>query len=193
MTSLSDELERCLDDEDALTLGRLVDALDERSFALVVALLLFPSALPVPTGGLTHVFEVAALLVVVQMVVGRQELWLPKFVARRELGKTFTDKTIPAIVRRIRWFEQFARPRLVRLVDTRASVSLLGVVLFVFIAAAFVAPPFSGLDTLPSLGVVLVCLGLLFSDGAIIGVGLVIGTAGIVLVVFVGSVILHFL
>ena len=60
-------------------------------------------------------------------------------------------------------------------------VSLIGLVLLVFVLGAFLAPPFSGLDTLPALGVVVVCLGLVFSDGFIVGAGLVIGVVGLVL------------
>src|SRR4029077_899823 len=158
---LSDEIESYLRREEHPTVGRLVDALDERSFALVLALLLFLSALPIPTGGVTNVFELASLLVVVQLIVGRTELWLPKWMRNRQLGPTFKDKTIPAVIRRIRWLERFARPRFARVLDSRLSVRLLGVVLLVFVLGALVAPPFTGLDTLPSLGVVVVCLGLL--------------------------------
>jgi hypothetical protein len=66
--------------------------------------------------------------------------------------------------------------------------SLLAVFLLVFITAAFVAPPFSGLDTLPSLGVVIVCLGIIFRDAIIVSVGLLVGASGIALVILLGSV-----
>jgi hypothetical protein len=184
--TLSAELEAAVEQQDKVTIGGIADALEERSFGLVLAVLLFPSALPIPTGGVTHLLELAALLVVVQMIAGRKELWLPKWARHRELGPTFRDKTIPAIVRRIRWFERFARPRMTRVLDMRVTVSLLGVVLFAFVVAALASPPFSGLDTLPSLGVVLVCLGLLFGDMAIVVAGLLVGTTGIALVIALG-------
>ena len=47
---------------------------------------------------------------------------------------------------------------------------------------AFVAPPFSGLDTLPSLGVVLLSLGVLLEDALIATAGIAIGAGGISLV-----------
>ena len=182
----SDELESWVEGHRPVTIGGLADAIDERSFAVVLAVLLFPSALPIPTGGVTHVFELVAALVAVQMVVGRRELWLPKWMARHELGEKLTEKGIPAIIRRVRWFERLARPRLARLLDTRVATSVLGVVLLVFVAGAFVAPPFTGLDTLPSLGVVVVALGILFSDALLVGAGIVAGIAGLVLEVVLG-------
>ena len=72
-------------------------------------------------------------------------------------------------------------------------MSVLGVALLVFVVGAFVAPPFSGLDTLPSLGVVILCLGLVFSDGIIVVAGLVIGVGGLVLEVTLAATLWSFL
>jgi hypothetical protein len=184
-TALSDELEAALRDDD-VTLGQLNDVLDERSFALVLMLLLVPSALPIPTGGVTHVLELFGALIALEMIVGRRELWFPRRVAQHRLGETFTKKAAPKVLRFIRWFERHSRPRGARLLGTRPAVSLLGLVLLAFVVGAFLAPPFSGLDTLPSLGVVIVCLGLLFGDCLIVAGGLVVGTTGIALVIALG-------
>ncbi len=127
------------------------------------------------------------------MIVGRHELWIPRRLARKELGATFTGKAAPKLLRFIRWFERHARPRLARLLDRRPVVSVLGVALLVFVIGAFVAPPFSGLDTLPSLGVVVVCLGVVFADGLIVGAGLVIGVVGLVLDVLLAATLWSFL
>jgi hypothetical protein len=186
--SFSEHLERRLEGEQRLTIGRLVDALDTQGFALVLMILLFPSALPIPTGGVTHLLELVGVLVAGQMVLGRRDLWLPRRFMDHELGEKFTQKGIPAVIRRVRWFERFARPRLARLLATRTARTLLGLVLLLFVVAAFVAPPFTGLDTLPSLGVVVVCIGLVFSDGVIVGAGTVLGVAGIALEILLGSV-----
>ena len=105
-----------------------------------------------------------------------------------ELGKTMTGKAIPRILSVVRWFERWARPRFPRFLDLRPVKSLLAVFLLVFVVAAFVAPPFSGLDTAPSLGVVIVCLGIIFSDVIIVSLGLLVGASGIALVILLGSV-----
>lgn len=188
-SGFSDDIESFLQESEELTIGDLTDVLDERSFALVLMVLLFPSALPIPTGGITHVFELVAVVVVAQMIIGRDELWLPRRVADHQLGDTFRGKAVPAVVKRVRWFERFARPRLRRVLATRAASSVLGVAMLVFVAGAFVAPPFTGLDTLPSLGVVVVCLGLVFSDAVLVGAGILAGAVGIALEIALGSVI----
>jgi hypothetical protein len=183
--ALSDELESCLHEDD-VTLGRLNDLLDERSFALVLMVLLLPSALPIPTGGVTHVLELCAVLVTLQMIVGRGELWLPRRLVDHRLGETITTKAAPKVLRFVRWVERRARSRGDRILGSRPAVSVLGVVLLLFVLGALVAPPFSGLDTLPALGVVVICLGLLFGDVLVVGAGVVIGTVGAALILVLG-------
>ena len=58
---------------------------------------------------------------------------------------------------------------------------------------AAVAPPFSGLDTLPALGAVAVALSIILEDVVVLGIGLAIGAAGIGLILTVGATLLHFL
>jgi hypothetical protein len=183
--ALSDDLEACLH-EHGVTLGRVNDTLDERGFALVLMLLLMPSALPIPTGGVTHVLELCAIVVVLQMISGRPELWLPRRISGHQLGETFTDKAAPKVLRFLRWFERHSRPRGARVLATKPVVSLLGVVLLLFVIGAIAAPPFTGLDTLPSLGVVLVCIGLLLRDALVVVAGLVTGAIGVVLTIALG-------
>ncbi|MDP9344174.1 MAG: exopolysaccharide biosynthesis protein, partial [Actinomycetota bacterium] len=71
--------------------------------------------------------------------------------------------------------------------DHRVSNSLFGLIVIAFTAGAFFAPPFSGLDTLPALGVVLVSLGVLLEDVLIVAVGLIAGVGGILLEVTLGK------
>jgi hypothetical protein len=54
---------------------------------------------------------------------------------------------------------------------------------------AFLAPPFSGLDILPSLGVVVMGLGVLMRDVALAMVGAVIGAVGVATVLALGNLV----
>src|SRR3954447_21243288 len=53
------------------TLGGLVLVFEEKAFAIVFVLLLGVPALPLPTGGATHVFELIAMLLSLQLIAGR--------------------------------------------------------------------------------------------------------------------------
>jgi hypothetical protein len=60
---LSDQLEGWLTGEGDKILGSLVSTFADESFAILLVLLLGVPALPLLTGGVTHVFELIALLV----------------------------------------------------------------------------------------------------------------------------------
>jgi hypothetical protein len=181
------QLERWLSSDGAKTIGDLGEVFAEKSFAVTVLLLMFLPALPLPTGGVSHVFEAITVVVASQMVVGRHTLWLPERWRRRELGPAMIDKAVPFIARRIRWFERFSRPRGVQIFRRRAPLSLVGLVIVALALAAAVSPPFSGLDTVPSMGAVVVALSIILEDVVVLGIGVAIGAGGVALSIALGA------
>ena len=189
----SDDLDTWLSSDAPKTLEDLGNAFAEKSFAVTILLLMFVPALPLPTGGISHVFEVIAIVIALQMVLGRRTIWLPRKWKQKELGKTITGKGVPFVIRRVRWFEKFSRPRFSGLFNHRSFIRVIGLVIILFTLGALLAPPFSGLDTLPALGVVTICLAIILEDAIVLAAGLVIGTGGIVLIVTIGAAIATFL
>jgi hypothetical protein len=185
---VSNQLEAWLGDDRPKTLGSLIDAFGEGSFAIVFVLLMAVPALPLPTGGVTHVFEVITMLLALELIVGRRTVWLPERWRRLELAGGTREKFISTLLRRIRWLERFSRPRARWLFGHRLSGSVFGLAVLGLAVTAFLAPPFSGLDTLPSLGVVVLALGYLLADVVLASVGAVIGVIGVASVIFLGSI-----
>jgi hypothetical protein len=68
---------------------------------------------------------------------------------------------------------------------------LIGVVVLIGAIAAFVAPPFSGLDTLPALGVVMLSLGVILEDALVVLAGVLVAAAGIAVEVVLGAAAFH--
>src|SRR4051812_24500559 len=185
--TLSDRLERWLSAQGTKTIGNLIDVFEEKSFAVLFVLLLAVPALPLPTGGVTHVFEVIAALLALELIVGRRKVWLPDRWRQREISpemrRCFSEKLLP----RIRWIEGHSHARLGFLLSHRVSGVVFGAVTLGLIVTAFLAPPFTGLDTLPALGVVLISLGVLLEDPLLGIAGLVVGATGVFLVIFLGK------
>ena len=69
---VSDELERWLTGDGEKTLGSLIQLFEEKSFAILFVVLLGVPALPLPTGGATHVFEIIAMLLALELIAGRE-------------------------------------------------------------------------------------------------------------------------
>ncbi len=188
-TPFSEELEGWLASDGTKTLGALQDVFEERTFAVTILLLMAPTALPVPTGGFTHVFETATVLLALEMIAGRRTVWLPERWRNRKLGPLVTEKAIPALVRIVRRCERYSHPRGARLIQRGPSWRVLGLLIALLTVSAALAPPFSGLDTLPGFGVVLIALAILLQDLLLAAIGLAIGIAGTALSIAVGAAI----
>jgi hypothetical protein len=188
---VSDSLQSWLEGESEKTLGSLIEVFGEKSFAILFVFLLGVPALPLPTGGATHVFEIIAALLAVQLIVGRDQIWLPKKWCKLELAGPRQQKFITGLMKLIRRLERLSRPRLRFLFNNRFSNSVFGVLVIGGTAGAFFAPPFTGLDTLPALGVVLLSLGVLLEDVIVVAVGVVVGVGGVLLEIIVGSAVVH--
>jgi hypothetical protein len=188
---VSDELAGWLDGDGGTTVGDLIGLFEEKSFALLFVLLLGVSALPLPTGGATHVFDVIAVILAVQLIAGRDEIWLPERWRKKELAGNAQRKFLSGLLKFIRWLERFSRPRGRWLFEHRLTSIVFGLLVIGGTAGAFFAPPFSGLDTLPALGVVVLSLGVLLEDFVLVFIAVVIGVGGIFLEITLGSAAIH--
>jgi hypothetical protein len=183
----SEELRIWLKTPGRKTLADLNSLFGEKTFAIAFLLLMALPALPLPTGGVTHLTELITMLLCLELIAGRRSAWLPKRWLSTDMGKPLSGKAAGRLIAFIQWFEQRSRRRWSGFIAQRTVLSAIGVVLLAFAAAAFVAPPFSGLDTLPSLGAVVISLGLILEDGLVVLFGLIIGVAGIGLEIAAGA------
>ena len=136
-------------------------------------------------------FEIIAVLLALELIAGREHIWLPERWRKLELAGDRQQRFITALMKVIRRLERLSRPRLRFIFGHRASNIIFGLLVIVGSAGAFLAPPFTGLDTLPALGVVLLSLGVLLEDVLIIVAALVVGAAGITLEVVLGGAAIH--
>src|SRR3954468_14662661 len=184
---VSDDLERWLGGDGDKTLGGLIELFEEKAFALLFVLLLGVPALPLPTGGATHVFEVIAVLLALQLIAGRDHIWLPQRWRRLEMAGKNRERFLSGLMKMIRRLERFSKPRFTFLFGSHLSNAVFGLLVIAGAAGAFFAPPFTGLDTLPALGVVLLSLGVLLEDVFVVIVALIIGAAGVLLEIVLGA------
>lgn len=187
------ELENWYNHNKSKTVGDLLDFFEERSFAVLFLLFMFIPSLPIPTGGITtFVLIPGTIISSLQMVFGRRALWLPKKINAIPLNSSFLRKAIPFMMRRIRWLEKFSRPRLSYLFDKAFFRTFIGATVLGLAIAVQIAPPFSGLDTLPSMGIVLIALSIILGDISFYIIGVIVGITGVGLIVTLASAIILF-
>lgn len=185
--SFSKTLATWLSSSDKKTVGSMLDVFDEKSFAFIFLILMIFPAAPLPTGGVVHLFEAIVILLSLQLVIGRRELWLPKKLKQVELDPVTRKKVLPFLERRVKFFERFTKPRLAGTIGKKWFRIQLGIFITLFTLGAFFAPPFTGLDTLPSLGVVLIAIGVILDDIIPIIAGYIVGFAGLAVALLLGA------
>lgn len=161
----------------------------ERAFAVLFIVLLSVPAIPAPTGGVTHVFEVVAVVLAAELIAGRRAVWLPQRWGTIQVDAQ--GRFAASLLRVIRNLERLSKPRLRLLFGHRLSGIVFGALVTLGSVAAFLAPPFSGLDTLPALGVVILSLGVLLEDAAPVLLGVALIALGIALELAVGAAVVE--
>src|SRR5919204_2393546 len=138
---VSVELEEWLGSDRKKTLGDLLDTFGPRSFAILFIVLMALPALPLPTGAVSHVLEILTMLLALELIIGRTEVWIPKRFHDRELKGLSSPKFRNTLIKRIRWFEKFSKPRMAGLLERRLTGVAFGAAVFGCTLTAFLAPP----------------------------------------------------
>ena len=170
---------------EGLTIRDIRDSLDERGFGLLILILSIPCLVPA-LYGVPQVIGVPILLLAVQILAGREEPWLPEGVLKRRVSKGWLDRMADFASKRMRWFEQLSRPRL-KLLACGPGERLAAVMMC--IATLTIIIPFT--NTVPSIALALMAVGLIERDGAFVLLGelVAVGWAGFLATVAVGLVL----
>lgn len=168
-------------ESDRVTIAQILDALDARAFGLATLLFAIPSVIPMPPGVPT-VVGIALLIVSLQMVIGRQELWLPRFLSKRSFSRKALVSGFEKIKPQLEFIEKFARPRLLILTGKIATVLIGVVILFMAIVLILPLPP--GGNFPPALACAILGMALVERDGIIVLIGLLATAAATVAAFF---------
>lgn len=173
--------------EDGISLGAFVDALGERAFGVI----LFAFALPVSIPflyGVPQLMSLPMMALSVQMVMGKDEPWLPARFKARQISKASLERMAMGGRKWFGWLEALARPRLLFL-SGRIAERVVGVIFMLFCASIMV--PLPATNTMPGIAVAIAALGLLTRDGLLILGGLVLGLVWITLLLLFGSAVVE--
>lgn len=167
-----DGLQSAAQDAEAVTLGQLTKKIGAQGHApllMVLAVLMI-----LPTGmipGIGGALGTLIAIIGVQILLGRQGVWLPSFLARREISAD----TICALTRRIRpvadWLKRHMQARWNCLSESTSSRALISVILIVtggsliVLGAIPIAVPLLGLP------LAVFALGILGRDGVVVAIG----------------------
>lgn len=155
-------------DDPKLYLGELVNAFGERGFG---ALMLFFGLMNIAIGiipGTTTILGAPLLLMGLQLIVRRDQLWLPRWALRRSIDRSAYSAGLDKVLPRLRMVERLSRPRL-PVMTSEVSEVLIGIATF---ALAFILIlPIWGGNLVPALIISTFGFGLMQRDGIVVLIG----------------------
>jgi hypothetical protein len=149
-------------DDPKLYLGELVNAFGERGFG---ALMLFFGILNIAIGiipGTTTILGAPLLLMGVQLIIRRDQLWLPRWALRRWIERAAYRSGVESVLPRVRQLERLSRPRL-SIMTSEVSEVLIGAA--TAILAFILILPIWGGNLVPALIIATFGFGLMQRDG----------------------------
>jgi len=166
--------------KDRISVGDLVQAMQDRAFGALLLVFAFPNILPSPPG-LAAVLGLPLVYLSTQMMLG-QLPWLPKFIANRSMTHqnfvTVVEKGTPWLSRAERLLQQR-----VGFMTSAPVERFLGLVCLIIAVVLMLPIPFGNM--LPSLAICLIALGVLERDGVWIIAGVL---GGVIAVTVVGGI-----
>lgn len=147
----------------------LIKLLGTRAFGIALLFFSLPSALPFSViPGVAFIFSVPIFFFAVQMILGRDTLWLPKGIAKKTISSHSIANIIQKTVPYLKKAEYFLKPRW-RFMTSRFMEIINGLVIF-FLAILLILPiPFS--NFIFAILLITFSLGLIEKDGVVILLG----------------------
>ncbi|MBW4674458.1 MAG: exopolysaccharide biosynthesis protein [Desmonostoc geniculatum HA4340-LM1] len=169
--------------EQPLTLGDILAETSERGFSLVIALLVLPFLFPMPPG-LTGPFGAACLLLSVQMLLGRRSPWLPKRIANYKFPRAFAQLLLQNLGRLTKVLQKIARPRLGKIAHNPLIWRINGFCISWLTILLILPIPLT--NPIPTVGILLLTVATIESDGLLICISYVITAMISLLFGFIG-------
>ena len=162
------ELDELAANHDEVRVADVLDDFGARSFGPFI---MIPAVLEItPVGGIPGVPTVLALfiaLIAVQLLIGRDHVWMPQFVQRRAVGSKKLHKAVGKLKGMANFLDRHSKGRLEGLTKGTA----IKLVAAVIIALCGTVPPLEFLpfaSTIPMLAIAVLGLALTVRDGALL-------------------------
>ena len=162
---------------DTLSVGEIKNSLHERGFGVLLAIAALPLCLPVPVPpGYTTFFSIPLFIFSIQMIIGMQAPWLPRWIEKKKIKRTSLEKLVAKASPWLRKIEKRLQPRLTY-ISVHTWERIIGIFTFVFALSISLPIPLTNFP--PGWGILIMSLGLLSKDGITILIGMIVGTIGV--------------
>ncbi len=168
---------------DRVTIDELKTSMHERGFGILLIGFSLPLAVPLPyIPGITTIFAIPLFFLSVQMLLGFNSPWLPKWLTRLSIKRSTLSFIVISSSPLLKKIERLLKPRLLFFASDKGT-KIIG--FFCIIFAVSIALPLPFTNFVPALGILTLSLGMLSRDGVTILMGILLGIAGVIFTVAV--------
>jgi len=154
-----------------VTLRQLLGLVGEQGLLVFCAILALPFMLPVSLPFMSTALGLPMLLVGVAVVLNRLP-WLPDRLLDHALPSATVQHVLERAAHSAERFEHLVRPRIRALTGTALANSVHGLVIVLAVLVLMAPLPFVPFaNTLPAIGILLLCIGMAERDGVVILLG----------------------
>ena len=175
--------------DEEITLGWLVDQLNERAFGFMLLILALPCCIPF-LYGVPQVASLPLLFISAQLALGRHAPWLPDRLRERTISRERLRSMVVRAAPYLRLYERVSRPRL-RFLARSPAANIVGLALMLFSASILTPLPLT--NTTPGIAVALAALGFLQCDGLAVILGALLGIVWLSLLITAAFGLISFL
>ena len=158
------------------TVKKIVESIGDTTFGTSLMFFSIPGMLPIP--GISTLVVIPTSTIAGQMIAGKKQIRLPKFILKRTVPRRSLSVAIHTILPLLEKAEKVAKPRW-QWASHPATQRILG--LFIFVLALAIAFPIPGFNAPQAVSVFIIALGLVEKDGLTIFIGVIAGLASLVL------------
>jgi len=162
----------------SISFGEIMNALKEEGLIFLIAIVALPTAIPVPTPpGFTTLFGIPLCVLTAQMVYKLGAPWLPNWLARRTIKIETLRMLIDKAETVFAMLSRFLKPRYSKFTTVNFE-RIVGVL--AFLCSVSIALPILFGNAIPSAGILIMALGLLYQDGFMVLIGMAVSILGLV-------------
>lgn len=156
----------------ALTVGKLMELLNHRTYGLGILIFSIPSILPLSSiPGVAALFSLPILLLALQLTITKKNPWLPHWLRKKKLQSDVLAHFLKNIIPYVQKAEKIIQPRYA-FFNQRFFQPFIGITLLLLSILLMLPIPLSNM-VFGSL-IALIALGLIENDGLILLIGFIL-------------------
>ena len=167
-----------------ISIAELTSIISSGAFYFTLLLFTFPIALPLPyPPGLPSLCGIPIFLLCLQMIFKPKTVFLPKFVKDYKVSIELITKIIKKSHKIFKFLSKIIKVGRMEYLASSMLIPFYGV--FAAIMSIGILIPFPGTNFVPAVAIFLICLGILFHDGLLLLISILLGLIATVIVYFV--------